>query len=130
MHFRIARHPVDDAVRPVGEPGAVDDVVGRFRGGEKCEVRDDRFLDSAFGFARNDNGFVISTKTQRVAWRNLDDKASSAGDVAEEEGIIGEAGGGPLVVVAVGAHNGLGGLEDGPQGGDVSRCGQADYHLS
>ena len=60
----------------------------------------------------------------------FNDKTSSPGDVAEEEGIIREAGGGPLVVIAVGAHNSLGGLEDGPQGGDVSRCGQADYHLS
>ena len=58
------------------------------------------------------------------------DKTSSADDVAEEEGVVGEAGGGPLVVVAVGAHDTLGGLEDGPQGGDVSRCGRTDYHLS
>ena len=56
----------------------------------------------------------------------FNDKTSSAGDVVEEEGIIGEAGGRPLVVVAVGAHNGLGGLEDGPQGGEVRRNGGTD----
>ena len=60
----------------------------------------------------------------------FNDKASSPGDVAEEEGVVGEAGGGPLFEVAIGAHDVLGGLEDGPQGGDVSRRGGTDYHLS
>ena len=118
MRFRVARHPVDDAVRLVGEPRAVDDVVGGFGGREEGEVRDGRFRVkpgmtsvAAFGSAQND-------------------KTSSAGDVAEEEGVVGEAGGGPLGEVAVGAHDALGGLEDGPQGGEVSRCGRTDYHLS
>ena len=105
-----------------------------------------RFLDSAFGSARNDrrtvapidsvpvarsDDLVISTK--RSAWRDLitqNDIPSAAVDVAEEEGVVGEAGGGPLLEVAVGAHDGLGGLEDGPQGGEVEGSGRADYHLS
>ena len=67
-------------------------------------------------FARND---------RRTTARDdrFDDKASSAGDVAEEEGVVGKAGGGPLGEVAVGAHDTLGGLENGPQGGEVRRNG-------
>ena len=128
MNIRIARHPVDDAVRLVGEPGAVDNVVGGFGGREEGEVRDDARSGEMPGQAGHDGLSFVMAGPDRPSVFN--DKASSAGDVAEEEGVVGEAGGGPLVVVAVGAHNGLGGLEDGPQGGDVSRCGQADYHLS
>jgi hypothetical protein len=60
----------------------------------------------------------------------FDDETSAAVDVAEEEVLRREAGGGPLLEVAVGAHDGLGGLEDGPQGGKVEGSGRADYHLS
>ena len=111
VYVRVTGDAVDDAVGLIGEPGAVDVVVGGFGRWKEGEVRDKRFLDSASGSARND-------------------KPSSAGDVAEEEGVIGKSGGGPLVVVTVGAHDPLGGLEDGPQGGKVSRRSRADYHLS
>ena len=52
--LRIARDAVDDTVGLVGEPGAVDAVVRGLRRGEEGEIADQRFLDCAFGSARND----------------------------------------------------------------------------
>ena len=60
----------------------------------------------------------------------LNDKGSPSGDVAKKKGVPGESGGAPLVMVAVCAHDSLGGLEDGQHGRDVRRGGGTDHHLS
>ena len=83
---------------------------------------------SGCAMAGHDGFFFVMAGPDRPSVFN--DKTSSPGDVAEEEGVVGEAGGGPLVGVAVGTHDALCGLEDGPQGGNVSRSGRTDYHLS
>ena len=135
--IRVARHSVDDAVRLVGEPGAVDVGVGGFGRRKEGEVADNRVLDSTFGSVRNgsvpvgrSDDLVISTK--RSAWRDLvtqKDVPATKVDVAQEEVLRREAGGGPLLEVAVGAHDGLGGLEDGSQGGEVNDGRRPDNQL-
>ena len=112
----------------MSEPGAVDDVVGWFRGREEGEVRDDARGDEMPGQAGHDGFSFVMAGPDRPSV--FDNKTSSTGNVAEEEGVVGEAGGGPLGVVAVGAHDALGGLEDGPQGREVRRCSRTNYHLS
>ena len=80
------------------------------------------------GHAGHDGRVFVMAGPDRPS--RLDDKSTPTGNVAKKKGVPGKSGGAPLIMVAVCAHDGLGGLEDGQHGGEVRLGGGADHHLS
>ncbi len=93
---RLTGDAVDYPVRLVRKPGPFDVIIGRLRRGQQSKITDD-----TGGLMPGRAGIFY-------------DIPAAPGDVGKEKVLPRKAGGGPLFIIAVHAHDSLGGFEDRP----------------